>query len=71
LSPGREVSAPRRGEDFSPLLTLHREMNRVFDDVFRGFDVSPLGSTDRFLERAMGWPKIEVNETDKDLRVHG
>jgi HSP20 family protein len=66
---GREVTAPRRGEDFNPLLTLHREMNRVFDDVFRGFDVSPFGSTDRFLERTMGWPKIEVNETNHDLRV--
>ena len=28
----------RRGED-SPFLMLHREMNRLFDEVFRGFDL--------------------------------
>jgi hypothetical protein len=25
----------RRGEELNPFLTLHREMNRLFDDVFR------------------------------------
>lgn len=30
----REV-AVRRGEEANPFLTLHREMNRLFDDVFR------------------------------------
>jgi hypothetical protein len=48
---GRELST-RRGEDINPFLTLHREMNRLFDDVFRGFDVTPLGS-DRGLDRAL------------------
>jgi HSP20 family protein len=43
-------------------------MNRLFDDVFRGFDLAPFG-TDRLLDRAMGWPKIEVSETDKDVKV--
>jgi HSP20 family protein len=33
----REVSG-RRDEDPHPILCLHREMNRLFDDVFRGFD---------------------------------
>ena len=26
-----------------PFLALHREMNRMFDDVFRGFDLAPFG----------------------------
>ncbi len=43
-------------------------MNRLFDDVFRGFDLTPLGS-DRFFDRAMGWPNIEVSETEKDVKV--
>jgi HSP20 family protein len=43
-------------------------MNRLFDDVFRGFDMTPLGG-ERFLDGAMGWPKIEVSETDKELKV--
>jgi len=28
----------------SPLFTLHREMNRLFDDVVRGFDTPALWS---------------------------
>jgi HSP20 family protein len=63
---GRDV-AVQRGEKANPLLTLHREMNRVFDDVFRGLDVTPFGS-DRF-DRTLGWPDIEVSETDKEVKV--
>ena len=50
---GRDV-AVHRGERANPLLTLHREMNRVFDDVFRGFDMAPFGSN-RLFDRALGW----------------
>jgi HSP20 family protein len=66
-SRGRDVSV-HRGED-SPFLTLHREMNRLFDDVFRGFDITPFGS-ERFVDRVGGsWPNVEVSETDKEIRV--
>ena len=27
-----------RDDERSPLLSLHREVNRLFDDVFRGFE---------------------------------
>jgi len=64
---GRDVAA-YRGEQANPLLMLHREMNRMFDDVFRGFDVAPFGSGRPF-ERALGWPDIEVSETDKQIKV--
>ncbi len=64
---GREVGA-RRGEETNPFLTLHREMNRLFDDVFRGFDLAPFGNG-RFLDQGMGWPNIEVSETDKEVKV--
>jgi HSP20 family protein len=64
---GRDI-AVRRGDDVNPFLTLHREMNRLFDDVFRGFDLAPFGS-DRFFDRAMGWPNIEVSETDREVKV--
>ncbi|MBX6327256.1 MAG: Hsp20/alpha crystallin family protein [Pseudolabrys sp.] len=66
-SRGRDV-AVRRGDDLNPFLTLHREMNRLFDDFFRGFDLAPFG-TDRFFDRAIGWPNIEVSETDKEVKV--
>src|SRR3569832_163818 len=35
-SKNQELAPSRDG--FDPFLTLHREMNRQFDDVFRGFD---------------------------------
>jgi len=39
---GRDVTV-RRGEEANPFLALHREMNRLFDDVFRGFDLAAFG----------------------------
>lgn len=53
------------GSEVSPFLTLHREMNRLFDDVFNRFEtgmpslLSPLPS----------WPSVEVSATDKEVRV--
>lgn len=64
---GRDLSV-RRIEETNPVLTLHREMNRLFDDVFRGFDISPFGS-DRFFDRSVGWPNIEVSETGHEVKV--
>jgi HSP20 family protein len=64
---GRELSV-RRGEETNPFLTLHREMNRLFDDAFRGFDVAPFGNG-RLFDQAMGWPHIELSETDKEVKV--
>jgi HSP20 family protein len=64
---GRDVTV-RRGEEANPFLALHREMNRLFDDVFRGFELSPFGF-DRGFDRTIGWPNIEVSETDKEMKV--
>lgn len=58
----------RRGEEPNPFMTLHREMNRLFDDVFRGFDLAPFGF-DRGLARTLAWPNIEVSDTDKEMKV--
>ena len=66
-SRGRDLTV-RRGEEINPFFTLHREMNRLFDDVFRGFDMTPFGNS-RLFDRGQGWPNIEVSETDKDVRV--
>lgn len=56
-----------RGFDASPFLTLHREMNRMFDDVFRGFDLPRAGSLGAF--EAIDWPRIDVGETDNEIRI--
>ena len=60
LSTGREA--------FDPFLTLHREMNRLFDDVFRGF--GPLGRLGSpLMEGEFAWPRLEVGETDKTVTI--
>jgi len=56
--------APTRSYD--PFTTLHREMNRLFDDVFRGINGTGLAP---LTEGHFGWPRIELSETDKSLTV--
>jgi HSP20 family protein len=56
-----------REEDRSPFLSLHREMNRVFDDSFRDFDmhlpmIGGAGSNG-------GWPHIDLSETEQHITV--
>jgi HSP20 family protein len=55
-----------RDVEQNPFLSLHREVNRLFDDVFRGFD---LPSTFGRLPGMGMWPHVEIAETDKELRV--
>ena len=64
---GREL-AVRRGEEINPFLALHREVNRLFDNVFRGFEVNSFGD-ERVSGRGLSWPNIEVSETTNDLKV--
>ena len=64
---GREVDF-RRNTDVHPFFALHREMNRMFDDMFRGFDVAPFGVASRTLDR-LSWPQIDIEETDKEMRI--
>ena len=66
ISRSRRSLAPQRyNEDSDSFLTLHREMNRIFDDFARGFG-APLASRDA----AAGWPHVEIAETDKEVTVH-
>lgn len=41
-------------------------MNRLFDDVFRGFGTSNLSS---MTEGRFGWPRLELSETGKAVVV--
>jgi len=53
-----------------PLLSLHREMNRLFDDFFRGPGLPTRnggqnqGSLGNFIDASM-----DVSETDKEIRI--
>lgn len=58
-----DLSLSAGNEPGNPILTLHREMNRMFDDVFRGLD-TPFSA----MSRGYG-PTLDIDETDTEYRV--
>jgi HSP20 family protein len=58
----RERHPTARSESLGPVVNLHHEMNRLFDDVFRAFDTPQTGSYG-------AWPSMDVEETTKEYRV--
>ncbi len=62
--------SPYSGNDvFS---SLHREMNRIFDDAFRGFGVPSqyrLGQSQGRSPMNMLQPDIDVSETEKEIKI--
>lgn len=68
-----DISIRRAEEQEHPVYSLQREMNRIFDDFFRAGD-TPFGpSLDLFplstFERTAVTPRIDVQETEKELRI--
>jgi len=66
-----ENKTPAPYRDADPFAALHREVNRLFDDVSRSFDQFGLG---RFPSLApssggWGWPNVEISTTGKEIRV--
>jgi HSP20 family protein len=59
----RNVSV-QGNETGNPFLALHREMNRMFDEALRSFDIGSYGSP-----AMMGWPSVELNETETEVKV--
>jgi HSP20 family protein len=59
---GGDRDLPASREPASPVFTLQREMNRLFDDVFRDFEAPLWGGRS-------AWPQIEVEETETEYRV--
>jgi HSP20 family protein len=64
FSPGSLLGAG--GSD--PFLTLHREMNRLFDEVLRGGPVSSSGQGGSQGGVLLA-PHMDVSETDKELHI--
>jgi HSP20 family protein len=58
------VPGSLRSDDVSPFMTLHREMNRLFDDVFNRFESVP-----SLLGRMSAWPNVEVTASDNEARI--
>ena len=52
-----------RYRDDNPIMSMHREMNRLFDGFFRGIDEPLLG------KGQFGWPHVDVRETDSQFKV--
>jgi HSP20 family protein len=48
-----------------PLLALHRDMNRLFDNIFRDFGLRSLAG----FEQGPAWPRLELAESDGEIRV--
>lgn len=58
------VPAAYGQEERNPFLGLRRDIDRLFDDVFRG-SMPSLG----FGHGTIAWPSVEVGETDREIRV--
>ncbi len=61
---GRSVPSSRYAEEGNPLLALYREMNRTFDELFRGMDLPMFARGG-----SAGWPHMDVTETDREVTV--
>lgn len=65
---GDHVPSLFRESDRDPFLSLHREVNRLFDDVFRGFG-SGLPSLSRASAFGGGWPNVDISDNEKEIKV--
>ncbi|EJC84056.1 molecular chaperone (small heat shock protein) [Rhizobium leguminosarum bv. trifolii WSM2297] len=65
---GHQVPSLLRDDDRDTFLSLHREVNRLFDDVLRGFGsgLPSLSSANTF---GGGWPSVEVSNNEKEIKV--
>jgi HSP20 family protein len=64
LVPFGKKDVPVKREDEHPFSLLRREMDSLFDNFFRGFDLEPF-------ESRMGAfsPKVDVTENDKEIKI--
>ena len=61
----RNIPVPRQTDEH-PFFALHREMNRMFDNFFRGFD-GAMSTTPGW--SVGGWPHVEISETDNEVKL--
>jgi HSP20 family protein len=53
--------------DEQPFYSLQREMNSLFDDFFKGFDLAPLGREREHFN--IFSPSIDIKENDKEVSI--
>ncbi len=63
---GRTKGAPAVPgmDEGGPFLNLHREINRLFEDAFRGFDLPS-----RRFGWPTTWPRVDVADDGKEVKV--
>ncbi len=65
LSLFRKKSVPVKRAAHDPFSLMHRDMDNLFDDFFKGFDLEPFFGPDVSAYS----PKIDVKEGDKEIKV--
>ena len=55
---------PTRFEEWNPFLVLRGEMDKVFDNFFRGFEMEPFGKAPGVFQ-----PKVNVADGEKEITV--
>ncbi|MCB1463768.1 MAG: Hsp20/alpha crystallin family protein [Nitratireductor sp.] len=65
---GDQLPSVFRDGERDPFVSLHREVNRLFDDVFRGFG-SSLPSLDGVSAFNSRWPSVEISDGEKEIKV--
>ncbi|WP_281983905.1 Hsp20/alpha crystallin family protein [Azonexus hydrophilus] len=68
--PVQRSDLPVAGSAVSPIMQLHREIDRLFDDAFRGFGFPTLASP-RWPSELPGMlrPALDIQETDKQYTI--
>lgn len=62
--PAEKKSAPVKREEYNPFGLLRQEMNTLFDNFSRGFEMEPfMGRFGTFS------PSVDVKESDKEIKV--
>jgi HSP20 family protein len=61
----KDSSVPERRETEQPFYSMQKEMNRLFDDFFRGFDASPFGE-ENFGKFS---PAVDIRENEKEMTI--
>lgn len=59
-----EKKVPVKQEQSYPVVGFQREMNKLFDDFFNGFDLAPFGESWGTFQ-----PKVDVSEDDKKILI--
>lgn len=64
LVPFGRKGIPVKWEEFEPFTFFRDEMNRLFDNFFKGFDIEPFGR-----KFPAFTPNIDVSETEKEVVI--